>query len=85
MEDRVRAGLNRPPREADELIAREMRSFAFVTSGGFTLIFCLAPLVLKHRLHVWPLGLSFVLIAFALTWGLMVMIGSFSQTRTKSR
>jgi len=42
-----------------------MRKFAWVTSGGFTLIFCALPFILKHRLHLWPLALSFVLITLA--------------------
>jgi hypothetical protein len=42
-----------------------MRQFAYVTSGGFLVLFFALPLLLKHHLHLWPLGLSLVLLALA--------------------
>jgi hypothetical protein len=72
VEDGIRAGLSASAAPAapaapspGDALSIEMRKFAFVTSGGFTLIFCAAPFVLKHRLHLWPLGLSLILIALA--------------------
>jgi hypothetical protein len=43
-----------------------MREFAAVTGGGFVVLFFLCPLVLKHRLHLWPLALAVVLGGLAL-------------------
>jgi hypothetical protein len=45
----------------------EMRSFAWVVSGGFIVLFTLAPFVLRKTPRLWPLGLALVLLAVAYT------------------
>ncbi len=44
-----------------------MRSFAWVVSAGFTLLFTLAPLALQKPPHLWPLALGAALLALAYT------------------
>lgn len=64
MEEAVRARLT-PSRTTRDVA--EMRSFAWVVSAGFTVLFTLAPIAFARPPRLWPLGLALILLSMAYT------------------